>query len=792
MPTKGISKHPLRFLIPLTAAIGLLVLMFLLLSQNTGATTISVEEDESGKYTSLRYALENASDGDTILVGPGNYSGSFKINNSVTLRSREGPERTFISPEYHEKNGTYHIVTGGLGNKLILVNASNVTIEGFTFSALPTNIELNNTTVSSYIGFIYFIYFDGKEGLTVLGNDLVAHPNSSISEESSKHVRAWGIAGGEGIISRVIVENNSAEHINRFLILGDADGVMVRNNTIRNGEWALEFRCLAYSRIEKNQISGHIMGIQLGWFNHRLDIENNTFHSNKWDINIEANLIESSIIGNTFEVPLPGDYWDISLSVASSHSFLIEGNTFRNRSQVILNGADNLTITNNTLVSTDLQMDGVSNIKAENNTIDGRALVILGGESNLTYSLAHAGRVFVVGSYDLTLKDIAIEDAGVGVKIIRSNNVRIQNSLFGNSSTAGVYIVDSMYCGIISSNFSCGYYGVFIQSSNGCYVTGSNFSGNFIGIRLKESDLTSIMDSHFSGGKEGIDLDHAYIGNVARCEFSGMDYGIKTRVAKRFYLTSNNFSNVTLSGIQLFGGNSINVGNNTIMGGVAGVEFLSSPGGVVEGNTISGFSGYGIALNNTSGGARVAGNRIHGRGDTGCGLFILVSNENNITGNNISMTGYGIYLENSTKNNFTDNMITRNIHGVYLVSMVYSAFFENNTISKNTRGADAENAKGMVDMSWNYWGAETGPYHPENNSRSPGDEVSDNIVFLPFQRYRGEIREGQSPAEEEKFIWDLTRSQFLILVIDLAIILGVGGLIVVGILGERKKDNDNH
>jgi hypothetical protein len=37
-----------------------------------------------------------------------------------------------------------------------------------------------------------------------------------------------------------------------------------------------------------------------------------------------------------------------------------------------------------------------------------------------------------------------------------------------------------------------------------------------------------------------------------------------------------------------------------------------------------------------------------------------------------------------------------------------------------------------LDMRWNWWGDETGPYHPQLNPLGRGDTVGDNILFIPW------------------------------------------------------------
>ncbi|MDP2324951.1 MAG: hypothetical protein Q8N51_13110, partial [Gammaproteobacteria bacterium] len=53
--------------------------LVMLLSTAAGASTWSVQRDGSGHFTAIQLALDAAADGDTILIGPGEYTESTTI-----------------------------------------------------------------------------------------------------------------------------------------------------------------------------------------------------------------------------------------------------------------------------------------------------------------------------------------------------------------------------------------------------------------------------------------------------------------------------------------------------------------------------------------------------------------------------------------------------------------------------------------------------------------------------------------------------------------------------------------
>ncbi|HHX27957.1 MAG TPA: DUF1565 domain-containing protein, partial [Firmicutes bacterium] len=85
-------------------------------------------------YDTIQEALDNARDGDTILVGSGEYFGSIVIDKSITLRSTNGPEETILNGNHASEH--YYMVN---------IKANNVTVDGFTI----TNPEYNGTADAS-------------------------------------------------------------------------------------------------------------------------------------------------------------------------------------------------------------------------------------------------------------------------------------------------------------------------------------------------------------------------------------------------------------------------------------------------------------------------------------------------------------------------------------------------------------------------------------------------------------------------------------------------------------------
>ena len=128
----------------------ILVFAILLCIINVQAATIYVPDD----YASIQQVIDNANDGDTIIVRDGIYKENIKIDKSVTLKSENGPANCTID-------------AGGSGSA-ITIKADKVVIEGFSirnsswwnagiYVKSSHNIIKNNNISNNWYG-IYLNY----------------------------------------------------------------------------------------------------------------------------------------------------------------------------------------------------------------------------------------------------------------------------------------------------------------------------------------------------------------------------------------------------------------------------------------------------------------------------------------------------------------------------------------------------------------------------------------------------------------------------------------------------------
>jgi len=160
-------------------------------------------------YTTIQGAINAASAGDTILVCAGSYSENITIDKSVTLDGAQAG----TSVDTRTAGGPNESTINGTGDITIRVNASGVTIDGFT---------ITNATGSGGI------YANEQSDLTVTNNFV-----TGVSFAGT--ITAWGIYvhSYSASIHSITITNNVVSDIHQTGGHGSAVGIFVGDS---NGE----------------------------------------------------------------------------------------------------------------------------------------------------------------------------------------------------------------------------------------------------------------------------------------------------------------------------------------------------------------------------------------------------------------------------------------------------------------------------------------------------------------------------------------------------------------------------
>jgi parallel beta-helix repeat protein len=179
-------------------------------------------------------------------------------------------------------------------------------------------------------------------------------------------------------------------------------------------------------------------------------------------------------------------------------------------------------------------------------------------------------------------------------------------------------------------------------------------------------------------------------------------------------LKNSQISNNAQNGIYVTDDNSAYVHDNTLSFNKNGISILgNSWGTTIENNIVSANSEKGISLH-TNDGEYI--NNIPIRSNTLSsnliGIHIYGQVNTNITRNSISYNGLGIFYDNAT------GILPVQFNDIY-----------GNACGMNVSASDPINAE------YNYWGDQSGPYHPSLNPDGKGNTVQSDGSNLDFIYY---------------------------------------------------------
>ena len=171
------------------------------------------------EYTTIQAAIDAASPGNVVLVGPGTYAEVININKpNLEVVSLYGPAATRIEGASSDPNGSYAVRFSANGVRLQDFTVSNLNAPNGRAIA-PTNSSgatiINNIIVEAFRG-IQGDFYGAPQNLTISMNTFA----SSVS---------YGIAGTEGMSIMLINANTFNTSVEG---IGLGAGVSVTNNTL--------------------------------------------------------------------------------------------------------------------------------------------------------------------------------------------------------------------------------------------------------------------------------------------------------------------------------------------------------------------------------------------------------------------------------------------------------------------------------------------------------------------------------------------------------------------------------
>ena len=269
--------------------------------------TIVVNASGGGDYTRIQWAVDNASEGDTVYVEAGTYNDTIRIDKSITLTG-ESRDRTTITGE----------------GRIVNVSADGVSISGFTVTGSSAENE--------GIG----IFLENVENCSVSWNNCSNNSYCGISLQNASHISITdNICNGIGITYTYGVYSTDGIGI----LVYETEEVLIDNNLCSNNTLhGIEFLSVNHSTIRNNtcNMNGGVFNIGKGILLSKSN--NNTIASNNCSRNFAQGIL--CLCGS-----------GIVLSESRYNTIVQNDMLDNNENGICLNNSDNNEIRNNRCIN---------------------------------------------------------------------------------------------------------------------------------------------------------------------------------------------------------------------------------------------------------------------------------------------------------------------------------------------------------------------------------------------------------------------------------------------------------
>ncbi|RLF52683.1 MAG: hypothetical protein DRN19_00515 [Thermoplasmata archaeon] len=401
------------------------------------------------EYTSIQDAIDNATDGDIIIVKDGIYYENIKVDKRLILRSEKGPDNCIID---------------GRGKTVVTLNADGITIEGFTIRNATKREWTRSAGIrvlsnSNNIG--YNKILKNEVGIKLKSsNNIIAHNNISSVQDGISLLSSFNnsiahnnISGNWYGIKLESSSNNIITH-NKIpsgsISLESSSGNIVTNNTMYSGGVTIYGNKLRHwntHTIENNTVNGK----PIYYFKNKIGEKIPEDAGEVILANCSKITVENLKINNT----------EIGIEIAFSSKNVIRNNSISHswRGIDMYSSIDNVITWNN--ISNNC--DGIYLKLSNSNTIT----------FNNIYSSSREG---------------------IELCSSNSNFIAYNNILKGED---GVFLLSSNNIELTCNHISWSEAGILISSSNNSRIISNHISNNAIGILIDCSFHNSIKKNNF-------------------------------------------------------------------------------------------------------------------------------------------------------------------------------------------------------------------------------------------------------------------------------------------------------
>ena len=278
--------------------------------QHQTTTTWIVNPNGHGDYTTIQTAINNAHQGDTILIQEGTYHESIIINKSLIITGEN----------------KYTTIIHGTGSKdVIYITEEHVSLSNLTITnSGPSGRDAGIETIADYTHITNTLIHDTTIGIFPFRSNHHHLANNILTKNKDYGIHLY--ESGDNII-----QNNTVKENRWGILLVSGWGNTITQNTIseniNDGLWLL--RRSAYNMIHQNQITDNgDKGINLRLFCYNNTITENSISSNRVGLSIGLHWADDGNIISRNQITDNTNY-GITLS-DSSYNRIIENNFQRN------------------------------------------------------------------------------------------------------------------------------------------------------------------------------------------------------------------------------------------------------------------------------------------------------------------------------------------------------------------------------------------------------------------------------------------------------------------------------
>jgi parallel beta-helix repeat protein len=441
-------------------------------------TTLYVGGGGGGNYSKIQWAIDNASNGDTVFVYNGTYYENVIVNKTINLTG-ENKETT--------------IINGGGGGMVVRIDTDWVNITGFTISNGNDGLYLNWSSNNSITDNIISLN-------NVYGIRLETSSNNRIIDNEISDCINYGISLYFSSFNKLIRNNLSSSNGRGIYLYSSSNNNFTSNMFIDNGIF--------------------IKGDQLTHFNSHIIPSSNKvngkslyYFKNQRDIIIDGIAVGQLILANCTDFDIINLYinsTEVGIQIAYSSNITIINNVLLNNE----NGIYLYSSSNNYIIDNNIS----ENFK-------GMLLYYLSNNNTITSNYLNsnnAGGIYLDSSNDNKIKFNNISDSTHGIDLQLSfNNIILgnhlsknifdgiqlsvfssKNNIIGNDITSNIFDgikvrLSANNNTIIGNNISMNtQYGIYLDAANNNQITANVLSNNIVGIAIGSSSNNNIRDNN--------------------------------------------------------------------------------------------------------------------------------------------------------------------------------------------------------------------------------------------------------------------------------------------------------